>query len=288
VSKLSNPAVVAALLTEHGIRLKQKWGQNFLVDENILRKIVQTAEVGPHDHVLEIGPGIGTLTQKLAERAGRVTAFEVDSRLLPVLAKTLGPYPQVEILLQDALAADYNGFCASCGPVKLVANLPYNIATPLIYRWLKQHRSCFSLLVCMVQKEVAERLVALPGSKAYGTLSVVCRYASQVEIAFTVPHTVFFPRPEVASAVVKMVPYGQTVLAAGEEPLFYQTVEAVFAKRRKTALNALHAAFGLDKEKLLALAGRASLDLSRRGETFTVEEFVLLARLLAPYLHGNR
>jgi 16S rRNA (adenine1518-N6/adenine1519-N6)-dimethyltransferase len=275
---------VAALLAEHGIRLKQKWGQNFLVDENILRKIVQTAEVCSHDHVLEIGPGIGTLTQKLAEKAGRVTAFEVDSRLLPVLAKTLASYPNVEIVLQDALAADYDRFCATSGPVKLVANLPYNIATPLLYRWLKKYRSCFSRLVCMVQKEVAERLVALPGRKAYGVLSVVCRYASQAEIAFFVPQTVFFPRPEVASAVVKMVPRGETALAADEELLFYKVVEAAFAKRRKTALNALHAAFGINKEKLLFLGGVACLDLSRRGETFTLEEFVRLTRLLAPHL----
>ncbi|NLM46242.1 MAG: 16S rRNA (adenine(1518)-N(6)/adenine(1519)-N(6))-dimethyltransferase RsmA [Firmicutes bacterium] len=287
MSKLSSPAVVAALLAEHGIKLKQKWGQNFLVDENILRKIVQIAEVSSHDHVLEIGPGIGTLTQKLAEKAGRVTAFEVDSRLLPVLEKTLAPHKNVEIVLQDALAADYGSFCASGSPVKLVANLPYNIATPLLYLWLKKYRSCFSRLVCMVQKEVAERLVALPGSKAYGVLSVVCRYASQAEIAFTVPQTVFFPRPEVASAVVKMVPCGETALAANEELLFYKVVEAVFAKRRKTALNALHAALGLDKDKLSFLGRTASLDRSRRGETFTVEEFVRLTRLLVPHLTGS-
>ncbi|HAA37882.1 MAG TPA: 16S rRNA (adenine(1518)-N(6)/adenine(1519)-N(6))-dimethyltransferase [Firmicutes bacterium] len=278
MSNLSKPAYVSALLARYGIRLKKRWGQNFLVDENILQKIVATAELQPHDLVLEVGPGIGALTEKLAQAAAHVTSLEIDERLLPVLKETLAANVNIDIIHQDALKVDYRQLCAA-GPVKIVANLPYNAATPLLYLWLKEYRSCIKLLVCMVQKEVAQRLAAVPGGKDYGTLSVICQYAAEVELAFEVPRTVFFPRPEVASAVVKIKPKRQTLLSPPVETYFYQIVEAVFAQRRKTILNTLHAAFGRDKAQIAAWGEEAELDLSRRGETLTVEEFARLAEM---------
>jgi len=279
VEKLSNPSYVTRLLAQSEIRLQKKWGQNFLIDENILRKIIETAELQQQDHVLEVGAGIGTLTQKLAENAGRVTAFEIDLRLQPVLQKTLALYQNVTVRFEDALKADYSDICKE-GPLKLVANLPYNVATPLLYRWLKNESACFSLLVCMVQKEVAQRIVAVPGSKDYGTLSVICQYATEAEIAFIVPRTVFLPRPDVESAVVKLSPVKQRELTEQQEQVFFQVVEAAFAKRRKTLFNALSTALNIAKEELSVLGKKARLDLNRRGETLTVKEFASLARLL--------
>lgn len=279
MEKLASPTFVNKLLAQHGVRLQKKWGQNFLVDENILNKIVAAAELEKNDHVLEVGAGIGTLTQKLAANAGKVTAFEIDERLRPILQETLASYKNVTVKFEDAVRADYSELCKE-GPLKLVANLPYNAATPLLYRWLKDDYACFTLLVCMVQKEVAQRIVAGPGNKNYGTLSVICQYAAEVEIVFTVPKTVFFPRPEVESAVVKFVPVKQRELAGQQEEIFFQIVEAAFAQRRKTLLNALNAALKITKNELLALGTKAALDLNRRGETLTVKEFASLARLL--------
>ncbi|MDW7652112.1 MAG: 16S rRNA (adenine(1518)-N(6)/adenine(1519)-N(6))-dimethyltransferase RsmA [Bacillota bacterium] len=287
MSKLSNPGFVSSLLERHGIRLKKKWGQNFLVDENILHKIISAAGISPSDRIVEIGPGIGALTQKLAEAGGHVYTIEIDKRLLPVLNETLGEYDNVDVLLQDAMQTDYQAFCTE-NPLKLVANLPYNVATPLFYHWLKDLRHCFSLIVCMVQKEVAQRIVASPGTKEYGTLSVVCNYAARSEIAFDVPRTVFFPRPDVSSAVVRLRPHTNRDIDVGDEGVFFRVVEAVFSQRRKTALNTLHAAFGLSKDQLVAIGRDVGLDLSRRGETLNVTEFANLSRFIYNEVGGMR
>jgi 16S rRNA (adenine1518-N6/adenine1519-N6)-dimethyltransferase len=279
VSKLTNPGFVTQLLSSHGIRLRKKWGQNFLVDENILIKIVSAAEIECGDHVLEIGPGIGALTRELALRADRVTALEIDERLIPVLKETLAEYDNITIIRQDAMDVDYPGLLGD-KPVKLVANMPYNVATPLFYRWLKQHRQQFPVMVCMLQKEVAQRIVAKPGSKEYGTLSVVCQFAAKTELLFTVPRTVFFPRPEISSAVVRLRPDAATQYDVGDEAVFFRVVEAVFSQRRKMALNTLHAVFPLSKGELTELGAEADLDLARRGETLSVAEFANLSRLL--------
>ena len=285
MNKLSNPSVVTRLLEQHGIRLKKKWGQNFLVDENVLSKIADAASIQSTDTVLEVGPGIGSLTQKLAQRARQVIAVEIDGRLLPILRENLLGYNNVEVIHQDALAFNPSAACKP-GPVKLVANLPYNVATPLFYRWLKDYKHCFSMLLCMVQKEVAERIVAKPGGKDYGTLSVVLQYTSRCDITFDVPRTVFFPRPDVSSAVVRIIPFEVSEYDVGDETFFYQVVDAVFAQRRKTLLNTLHAAFPLTKEQLYEVGTAADTDMSRRGETLSVEEFAKLSRLLYNYIGG--
>ncbi|NLZ37994.1 MAG: 16S rRNA (adenine(1518)-N(6)/adenine(1519)-N(6))-dimethyltransferase RsmA [Firmicutes bacterium] len=285
MSKLTNPAYVSSLLARYGIRLRKKWGQNFLVDENILNKIVAVAELTKEDTVLEIGPGIGALTEKLAQQAGKVTALEIDERLLPILNETLAGFNNVTILHQDAMKADYQQLLAE-KPI-IVANLPYNVATPLFYRWLKEYRRNINKCVCMVQKEVAQRLVASPGGKDYGTLSVVARYGAAARIAFEVPRTVFFPRPEVTSAVVELLPYQTTMLSEAEESCFFRVVDAVFAQRRKTALNTLQAAFKLSKAEIAELGCRAGIDLSRRGETLNEREFAELAKLFYNKINAN-
>ena len=279
MAKLSNPAYVSSLLAQHGIRLKKKWGQNFLVDENILQKIANTANLGPTDSVLEIGPGIGSLTQKLAEKVKVVTAVEIDLRLLSVLQATLADYKNIKLVHQDAMDFDWRAHCRE-EPVKLVANLPYNVATPLFYRWLKEYRDCFSLFVCMVQKEVAQRIVAHPGGKEYGSLAVLCQYAGRCEIAFNVPRTVFFPRPDVSSAVVKITPIASPSYDVGDESFFFRLVDAVFSQRRKTLLNTLHAALPFSKEELAEAGAATGIDMSRRGETLSVGEFAIISRLL--------
>jgi 16S rRNA (adenine1518-N6/adenine1519-N6)-dimethyltransferase len=280
MEKLTSPGFVSRLLARHQIRLQKKWGQNFLVDENIIRKIVDTAGIGQEDTVLEIGPGIGTLTVALARRAKKVLAVEIDGRLIAVLKETLAEYPNVEIINADALELDYRQLLAGKEPVRLVANLPFNVATPLLYRWLKDSTPPFCGLVCMVQKEVAQRITAAPGGRDYGGLSVVCRYAAEARLAFRVPGTVFFPRPEVAGAVVAMLPRCNRSLDPVLEPLFFKVVEAAFAQRRKTLKNTLENSFPLLKGELAAVAGSTGINLSRRGETLNVTEFAKLTRVI--------
>lgn len=280
MEKLTSPGFVSQLLARHQIRLRKKWGQNFLVDENIINKIINTAGIGQEDTVLEIGPGIGTLTAILARKAKRVLAVEIDGRLIAVLKETLAECDNVEVIYADALDLNYRELLVGRGPVRLVANLPYNAATPLLYRWLKDSEPPFRGLVCMMQKEVAERITAAPGVRDYGSLSVVCQYAAKVRLAFTVPSTVFFPRPEVISAVVTMQPYPRRALDPATEALFFQVVEAAFAQRRKTLKNTLEKAFPLLKGELSGTIAKAGIDLSRRGETFTVTEFANLTRVI--------
>lgn len=283
MGKLTNPSHVSQLLARFQVTLHKKWGQNFLVDENILTKVVRAAELGKEDLVLEVGPGIGALTEKLACSAGKVVALEVDKRLLPILQETLAGHENVQVIHADALRYDY-GAVLPQAPVKLVANLPYNIATPLLYRWLKTERHRFDILVCMLQKEVAERLCAPPGRKEYGVLSVVAQYAAETELLFPVPGTVFFPRPDVSSAVVRLRPRRQTPLDARQEAFFFRVVEAVFAKRRKTLFNTLHSVFPLTKEELAASGSVLDLDLNRRGETLSAGQLVKLSAALYKHL----
>lgn len=274
MEKLTSPGHVSRLLAAHGIRLKSKWGQNFLVDENILKKIVAAADLSREDTVLEVGAGIGALTRELAGRAGKVVTLEIDPRLIDVLAETLAGFDNVDVINMDAMVADYSCFKNA----KLVANLPYNVATPLIFRWLKEYDGAFSLLVMMLQKEVAERIVALPGTPQYGSLSVVCQFMAETELLFTVPRNVFFPRPEVSSAVVRL--RVRRVTEEVDRPLFFQLVDVVFQQRRKMLSSTLSQWLKMEKDELQAAAGEAGLDLRRRGETLSVTEFANLAKVI--------
>lgn len=272
------PREVRSILERHGVRLKRKWGQNFLVDENILRQIVAAAALSPDDVVIEIGPGIGALTQQLAARASRVIAIEIDRELVQILRELFAFQPHVEIVAEDALRVDLGALVPDGRPMKVVANLPYYITSPLILHILAySHR--LTTAVLMIQSEVADRLVAPPGTKAYGSLSVAVRYRAEVEVVAKVPKTVFFPPPKVDSKVVRLTPRAHEPQAR-DEALFTAVVRAAFGQRRKMLRSALQ---GLAREHgvaVEALLTRARLDGAQRAEDLDIGAFVALADAL--------
>ena len=283
---LSSPAAVAALLKRHDLRPRRRFGQNFLVDANTLAKIVTAGALGPGDSVLEIGAGLGVLTRSLAEAvtpAGRVVALEIDADLLPALAETVGELTQVRVVPGDVMALDWPAFLeahfAGAGPVSVVANIPYNITSPLLTSLLDQ-RGRFARIVLLVQKEVAARLGAKPGTPDYSSLGVFSQYHAQVETVGIVSRRVFFPSPDVDSAIVRLTPHAAPPVAVPDEALFFAIVRAAFGQRRKALLNALSGdpALGWDRERAAAALAAAGIEPGRRGETLSLEEFARLAR----------
>ncbi len=283
---LSSPAAVAALLRRHDLRPRRRFGQNFLVDANTLAKIVTAGALGPGDSVLEIGAGLGVLTRSLAEAvtpSGRVVALEIDGDLLPALAETTGELTQVEVVPGDAMALDWPAFLdaqfAGTGPVSVVANIPYNITSPLLTTLLDQ-RGRFARIVLLVQREVAARLGAKPGTPDYSSLGVFSQYHAQVETVGIVSRRVFFPPPDVDSAIVRLTPHAAPPVSVPDEGLFFAVVRAAFGQRRKALLNALSGdpALGWDRDRAAAALAAAGLDPGRRGETLSLEEFAHLAR----------
>jgi len=254
----------------------KRLGQNFLIDPNIVRKIIALAELGPSDHVLEIGPGRGILTETLCHAAGRVTAIEVDPRLHAYLEARQAELPNVDLVCDDALA--YPVESLPMGTI-VVANLPYYISTPLLFRLLDQ-RDRFPRMVLMLQNEVADRLVAKPGGSDYGVLSVMAQYAAEITKAFRVSAQCFRPRPEVGSAVVLLRAKERTRLNQKEESTFRALVKAAFAHRRKTLVNSLRDE-GYEPHPLDEALQRLDIDPTRRAETLSVEDFLRLARALA-------
>ncbi|MDN5346513.1 MAG: rRNA (adenine1518-N6/adenine1519-N6)-dimethyltransferase [Clostridia bacterium] len=286
------PGRTKAILRQRNLVLKEAWGQNFLVDANLARKIVRLAEITPEEVVVEIGPGIGALTQELAKVAGLVLAIEKDERLLPVLAEILAEAGNVKIVSGDALKADFDGLVAEALKIedrgrlpryKIVANLPYYITTPLLFHLL-EGGFCISSMVLMVQKEVGKRLQAAPGSKEYGALTVAVNYYAEVEVLVHVPRTVFWPRPEVDSVVLRSKIRDKPVVDAQPEALF-RIVRAAFGRRRKTILNAL-GALGLPREFIAKALVDAGIDPGRRGETLSLQEFARLANCLEQQKEG--
>jgi 16S rRNA (adenine1518-N6/adenine1519-N6)-dimethyltransferase len=281
---LSSPAAVSALLRRHNLRPMKRHGQNFLVDANTLAKIADAGEISLGDQVMEIGGGLGVLTQQLAERVGetgRVVTVEIDRKILPVLEETVGPMPQVCIVSADALAIDLAAFVPehfAASPVRVVANIPYNITSPLLANLLT-HKSLFSLIVLLVQKEVAQRLTAKPGTSDWGAFSVFAQYHAEIEVVGMVPPTVFFPPPDVTSAIIRLRPRPSPPVQVADETLFFAIVRAAFGQRRKTLLNALSndPALGWTKERALAALENAGIGPTRRGETLTLDDFGRLA-----------
>jgi 16S rRNA (adenine1518-N6/adenine1519-N6)-dimethyltransferase len=257
------------------IRAKKSLGQNFLKDPHYLKKIVDTAQVGPDDHVLEIGPGLGHLTRVLAERAGKLIALELDERLIPMLRKEFGARRTVEIVQADALEYPYESLA---GRWKVVANLPYYISTPIIQR-LIAHRDKFITLTLMLQKEVADRIASPPGGKEYGYLSVLVQMYAEPRLVFMVPPSAFTPKPDVDSAVVALAIRDRPAVAVVDEKFFFRVIKAAFSQRRKTLRNALKQ-LDAPAEKLAMVPNKTGIDLSRRAETLTVQEFGLLADFL--------
>ena len=272
--EIANADVTRHILKTFGLRASKRLGQNFLVDGAVVRAIVEAAEIVPGDRVLEIGPGIGTLTQGLAEAGADVTAVELDKKLPAVLAQTLDAYPHVRIVPGDILKTDIPALMGK-DSFKVVANLPYYITTPILLALLEAHLP-ISHLVTMVQKEVADRMVARPGSKTYGALSVAVQYHMAPEIVRSVAPRSFIPAPEVSSAVIACKKHGTPPVSVSDERMFFRVVRASFGQRRKTLFNAL-SGVGVPKEAVRQALAAAGIDGQRRGETRSLAEFALLA-----------
>ena len=284
--RIADYSVTRAILERHGFTFKKSFGQNFLTDTNILQKIVDTAEIDKNVNVIEIGPGIGALTEFLAESAAEVMAFEIDDRLVPILADTLRDFDNVTVVNQDILKVDLAQYIAEFKnpdlPIKVVANLPYYITTPILMHLIESGIP-FSEFVVMMQREVADRISAQPNTKAYGSLSIAVQYYMTAKVAFIVPRTVFVPAPNVDSAILKMVRRDQPAVAVQDEKFFFKVSKASFVHRRKTLWNNLTSYFGKSegtKAKLTAALEQAELSPSIRGEALTLADFARLADAL--------
>ena len=284
--RIADYSVTKAVLERHGFTFKKSFGQNFLTDTNILQKIVDTAEIDDQVNVIEIGPGIGALTEFLAERAAQVMAFEIDHRLVPILADTLRDFDNVTVVNEDILKVDLakhiQNFKNPELPIKVVANLPYYITTPILMHLIESGIP-FSEFVVMMQKEVADRISAQPNTKAYGSLSIAVQYYMTARVAFIVPRTVFVPAPNVDSAILKMVRRPEPAVAVEDESFFFKVSKASFTHRRKTLWNNLTGYFGKTeevKDKLTKALDQAGLSPSVRGEALSLAEFASLADAL--------
>lgn len=277
-SVIASPEVVHYICKRFDIKMSKKLGQNFLIKRGIVDEIVHAAELMPGEPVLEVGPGIGTLTQGLAQSGADVTAIELDRRLLDVLDTTLASYDNVRIVHGDVLKLDVPTIM-NHKPFKVVANLPYYITTPIIMSLLES-KLPIERLVVMVQKEVALRMVAKPGTKDYGALSVAVQYYTEPDIVLDVPPKSFLPAPAVTSSVIRCVLRDKPPVDVIDEKLFFRVVKAGFAQRRKTFANTMKTT-GLSKDRIEELLAKANIDGQRRGETFTLQEFADVANAWA-------
>ena len=281
---LGNRARCTAVLKKYGFSFRKKYGQNFLIDESVLEGIIDTADITKDDFVLEIGPGIGTLTQYLAAYAGKVCAVEIDKALLPILEDTLSGWNNVTVLNADILKTDIRAIAEKENggkPIKVCANLPYYITTPILMG-LFESGAPFSQLTVMVQKEVAERMIAEPGSKTYGALSLAVRYYTDPEISFIVEPESFMPRPKVESAIVHMVRHQEPPVAVKDEKMLFDVIRASFNERRKTLQNGIanYAGFPFSKEQVGQALDACGIERTVRGERLSLEDFARLADAL--------
>ena len=281
MEKLSNPKDTIQVLQKHEFQFKKKFGQNFLIDPHVLDKIVDAAQITKDDFVLEIGPGIGTLTQYLCENARQVLAVEIDDKLIPILKETLQPYDNVEVLHGDILKQDIQQIADTYNdgkPIKVVANLPYYITTPIIMELFESHVPLANVTV-MVQKEVADRMKAEPGTKDYGALSLAVQYYAKPYIAAFVPPNCFMPRPNVGSAVIRLDCLARVPVEVHNEKLMFRLIRASFNQRRKTLQNGIanSAELSFTKEQAARAIEQAGFDVRIRGEKLGLEEFARLA-----------
>ena len=276
--KLYEPSTIKKIREEYSFRFSKSLGQNFLTDKNIIDEIVDGAGIGQEDTVLEIGPGIGVITYEAAQLAKKVIAVEIDKSLLPILAETLSEYDNVKVINEDILKLDINKLIEDEGMknVKIMGNLPYYITTPIIMKILEEGGKASSITI-MMQKEVADRIKAGPGTKAYGALSVAVQYYCTVDKVASVPRSVFVPQPNVDSVVLRLNIRSEKAVKLDNEKLFFDCVKAGFGQRRKTLLNSLQKVNGVDKNIVMQSLASAGIEESRRAETLTIEEFALIA-----------
>lgn len=280
---LGIPANTMAVLKKYNFSFQKKYGQNFLIDTNILERIISESEITKDDCVLEIGPGIGTMTQYLAESAKRVVAVEIDKSLIPILEDTLSGYDNVTVINDDILKVDIKKLCDEYNdsrPIKVVANLPYYITTPIIMGLFESHVPLKSITI-MVQKEVADRMQQKPGSKDYGALSLAVQYYAKPEIVAEVSPNCFIPKPNVSSAVIRLTRYENPPIEVDDEHFMFSLIRASFNQRRKTLANGLaNGGLGLDRETVNSMLEKMGLSLTVRGEALTLEQFAKLSNLL--------
>ncbi len=282
---LGNPHNTIEILQKYQFSFQKRFGQNFLIDTHVLDKIIRAADIGKDDMVLEIGPGIGTMTQYLAKEAGKVIAVEIDRNLIPILEDTLGGYDNVRIINEDVLKLDIHRLVWEENegrPIKVVANLPYYITTPIIMGLFEEHVRVVSITV-MVQKEVADRMQTGPGSKDYGALSLAVQYYADTYIVANVPPNCFMPRPKVGSAVIRLNRYEKPPVEVVDERLMFDIIRASFNQRRKTLANGLKNSDRLDftKEAIMEAVERLGKGPGVRGEALTLEDFAGLSNYLA-------
>ena len=286
---IATPIRTQEILKKYGFSFKKSLGQNFLIDPNILRNIVSHANLTENSGAIEVGPGIGALTEHLARAAKKVVSFEIDQRLLPVLEDTLSPYDNVKIVHSDILKADVPAVIAEEMPgiedIMVVANLPYYVTTPILMKLLNDRLPIRGFVV-MMQKEVADRITAKPGTKAYGSLSIAIQYYCTAEVAMVVPKTVFMPQPNVDSAVIRLIRHEKPPVEVINEDFLFEVSRASFAQRRKTILNNLQNGLPSGKQKkdeIIRALEQVGVDPTRRGETLSIEEFGRLADALHPH-----
>ena len=284
MANLGNPQETIAVLQRYGFNFQKKYGQNFLIDTHVLDKIIGAAQIGPDDFVLEIGPGIGTMTQYLAEAAREVVAVEIDTKLIPILQDTLKEYDNVTVLNEDILKVDIRKIAEEKNggkPIKVVANLPYYITTPIIMGLFESEVPLDSITV-MVQKEVADRMQVGPGTKDYGALSLAVQYYAEPYIVANVPPNCFIPRPAVGSAVIRLTRYQEKPVKVNDASFMFKIIRAYFNQRRKTLQNGLYnsSELRIPKEKTVAALEEMGLTPTIRGEKLSLEEFAQLSDIL--------
>lgn len=279
MDRLSSHKATKQIVEKHGFKFSKSLGQNFLIDDNVIDRILDGARLSEGDRIIEVGPGIGTLTREMGKVAEKVVAIEIDKTLIPILKDTLADLENVEVVNQDILKVNVEELVKEKldgGPVKLVANLPYYITTPIVMKFLEEDIPVTDIVV-MVQKEVADRMNANPGTKDYGALSVAVQYYCETEIVAKAPRHMFIPQPNVDSTVIGLHIRPERKYHVDNEDIFFKTVKASFGQRRKTLLNALGGLGFLNKEEIKEVLAEANIDEKRRGETLTIEEFANLS-----------
>ena len=289
MEKLSNPQKTIETIKKYGFNFQKKFGQNFLIDDHVINKIINGAEVTQDDFVLEIGPGIGTMTQYLCEAAREVAAVEIDKKLIPILGETLAAYDNVTVINEDILKVDIRALALEKNhgkPIKVVANLPYYITTPIIMGLFESHVPIDNITV-MVQKEVADRMKVGPGSKDYGALSLAVQYYAKPYLVANVPANCFIPRPNVDSAVIRLTRHEEPIVHVEDEGLMFNIIRASFNQRRKTLQNGLKNSglFPLSKDEIVESIVETGLPETIRGEALTLEQFAALANIMYTKIH---